>query len=303
MHRELLTFAHEHRLRHFEPDQDVEVYDENEETWKSLQSSSYSLSDLVGSKTQSRSSSPFRLANEEVEAYLEYCQAKEIGEKLHAEDELDRPQLLALVESGYTTVDDLLGTADALDIESDTRVDREVVQSVATNHVGGFSSGGSFTAGGQLAGLEPRDEFDGWELTVHTTSRIRWTTAGGFRLTVTPAPGGTTTITTNTPDDHRHSWHRKGWSPSVGDEEDSDPGTALANAHNWLADNELEFIDDLEAIHHVGPATADYFAFEYDVNSYAAFSTFIEEHPEEFEAIFGELAEKVKESLKELWGE
>ncbi len=29
MHRELLTFAHEHRPRYFDPDQDVEIYDEN----------------------------------------------------------------------------------------------------------------------------------------------------------------------------------------------------------------------------------------------------------------------------------
>lgn len=300
MHRELLTFAHEHRPRHFDPDQDVEIYDENQEIWKPLQTYSYPLADLVGPEARNGASSPFRLASEEAETYLEYCKGGEIGEKLHAEDGLDRSQLLALVEAGYTSVDDLLGTADTLDIERETGVDRDVVQSVGTKHVGGFSSGGSFTTGGQLAGLEPLDEFDGWELTVNTTSRIRWTTAGGFQLTVTPAPDGTTTITTNAPDDHRHSWHRKGWSPSVGDGKEPDPETALLNAHKWLADNELVFADDLEAILHVGPATAHYLTFEYDVNSYAALSVFIEAHPEEFEAIFGEFAEEVKESLKEL---
>lgn len=168
-------------------------------------------------------------------------------------------------------------------------MDRDVVQSVETDHVVGFSSGGSFTTGGQLAGLEPLDEFDGWELTVDTKGRMRWTTAGGFQLTVTPTSDGTTT--TNAPDDHRHSWHRKGWPPSVGNKKEPYPETALLNARKWLVDNELVFSDDLKAILHVGPATAHYLTFEYDVNSYAALSAFIEADPEEFEAIFGELVE------------
>lgn len=296
----LLTFVHEHRPRYFDADHDIEVYDENDETWEPLGVSPYSLSDFVEQETNTGqpSPAPFRIASDEAAQYLEYCQAGEIGDKLHAADELNRTRLVAFAEAGYTSVDDLLGTADAVDIERDTGVDRDSIQSVAANHVGGFSTGDAFTSGGRLAGLNPKDDFHGWELTANSSSRIRWESTGGFRLTVTPAPDGTTTITTNAPDDHRHSWYRKGWSPSVIDDEELDPETALANAHAWLADNQLEFTDDLQAIQHIGPATADYLAFEYEITSFDALARFIDEQPGEFDAIFGEFTEEVEASLE-----
>jgi hypothetical protein len=129
----LLTFVHEHRPRYFDADHDIEVYDENDETWEPLGVSPYSLSDFVEQETNTGqpSPAPFRIASDEAAQYLEYCQAGEIGDKLHAADELNRTRLVAFAEAGYTSVDDLLGTADAVDIERDTGVDRDIIQSVA----------------------------------------------------------------------------------------------------------------------------------------------------------------------------
>ncbi|GAB7012945.1 hypothetical protein [Halolamina salina] len=300
MNRTLLTFAHDQQPRYFAPGHDLEVYDEDDDTWEPLGASPYSLSDFVDTETTTAKAGPvpIRIASDEAAQYLEYCQAGKIGDTLHAETELNRTCLVALADAGYTSVDDLLGTADAVDIERDTGVDRDIIQSVAANHVGGFSTGDAFTSGGRLAGLDPQDEFHGWELTANSSSRIRWESTGGFRLTATPTPDGTTTITTNAPDDHRHSWYRKGWSPSVSDADELDPEAALENAHEWLVDNQLEFTDDLQAIQHIGPATADYLAFEYEITSFDALATFIDDEPGEFDAIFGEQTEEVEASLE-----
>jgi len=61
-----------------------------------------------------------------------------IDDQLHHEDLMNRVRLVAFADEGYTAVDDFLGTADPIDISRDTGVDRDIVSSIATNHLDGF---------------------------------------------------------------------------------------------------------------------------------------------------------------------
>lgn len=294
---DVLSFAAENRPPYFTPDIDIEVFDPDEEEWDSLRESSYSLESLIDGLAQGQvEQSHIRFAQEEVEQYLNHLIETGIDEKLHHEQLMNRSRLVAFADAGYTSTEDFLGTADPIDISRETGVDRDVVTEIATNHVSGFSTAGSF-GGGPLDSLEPRDDFEGWRLTVNSDNRIRWVSDGGFRITVTPGPDGSISVTGNTPDEERHPWYRKGWSPAIGPDEKLEPDEALDRAHEWLENHQLSFEDDLATVRQIGPATKDYLALEYDVTSFDGLHSFVDERPEEFENMFGELGEEVRDDL------
>jgi hypothetical protein len=80
-----------------------------------------------------------RFEDSVAQEYLHHLKETGIDDQLHHEDLMNRDRLVAFADAGYTTVDDLLGTADPIDISKDTGVDRDVVSSIATNHLDGLS--------------------------------------------------------------------------------------------------------------------------------------------------------------------
>jgi hypothetical protein len=191
----LLEFANANRPIYFKPETDIEVFDDDEEEWNPLFKASYSHSALIEALKRNRiEAGNVRFKDSVAQEYLHHLKETGIDDQLHHEDLMNRDRLVAFADAGYTAVDDLLGTADPIDISKDTGVDRDVVSSIATNHLDGFSSGSSFGDTGPLQQLNPKDSFTGWDLVEASSNRIRWVSAGRFNLTISPAPDGSTTI-------------------------------------------------------------------------------------------------------------
>lgn len=295
----LLEFANAHRPIYFEPETDLEIFDDGEEEWTSLFKSSYSLSTLVEAlKVNEVESGNIRFKDSVAQEYLHHLKETEIDDQLHHEDLMNRDRLVAFADAGYTAVDDLLGTADPIDISQDTGVDRDVVSSIATNNLNGFSSGSTFGETGPFQELNPKDSFTGWELVEESSNRIRWVSAGRFNLTISPAPDGSTTVVCNAPETERNSWYRKGHSVEAGPEESLTAGDALDQSHAWLEAHQLEYEDDLAELPHIGAATKDYLAIEYEITSREELRAFVEGQPSEFDDIFGSPGSDLREALE-----
>jgi len=141
----LLEFANANRPIYFEPETDIEVFDGDEEEWNLLFKSSDSLSALIEALKANRIEAGNVCFEESVvQDYLHHLKETGIDDQLHHEDLMNRHRVVAFADAGYTTVDDLLGTADPIDISKDTGVDRDIVSSIATNYLDGFSPGSSF---------------------------------------------------------------------------------------------------------------------------------------------------------------
>jgi len=223
-----LEFANTHRPIYFEPETDLEVFDEDEEVWNPLFKTSYSLSALIDAlKVNEIEAGNVRFKDSVAQEYLHHLKETGIDDQLHHEDLMNRVRLVAFADEGYTAVDDFLGTADPIDISRDTGVDRDIVSSIATNYLDGFSSGSAFGDTGPLQELNPKDSFTGWELMETSSNRIRWVSTGRFNLTISPAPDGSTTIACNAPEAERNAWYRKGHSVEAGPDESLTPDEAL----------------------------------------------------------------------------
>lgn len=220
----LLEFAETNRPIYFEPETDLEVFDEDEEEWYLLFETPYSLSALIEAlKANEIETGNVRFEDSVARKYLDHLKETGVDDQLHHEDLMNRDRLIAFADAGYTTVDDLLGTADPIDISQDTGVDRDIVSSIATNYLDGFSSGSAFDNTGPLEELNPEDSFTGWELVEASSNRIRWVSAGRFNLTISPAPDGSTTIACNVPEAERNAWYRKGRSVEAGPDKSLTP--------------------------------------------------------------------------------
>jgi hypothetical protein len=295
----LLEFANANRTIYFEPETDIEVFDDDEERWNPLFKSSYSLSALVEAlKTNRIGSGNVRFEDSVAQEYLHHLKETGIDDQLHHEELMNRDRLVAFADEGYTSVDDLLRTADPIDISKDTGVERDIVSSIATNHLDGFSSGSSFGGTGPLQQLDPKDSFTGWDLVEASSNRIRWVSAGRFNLTITPTPDGSTTITCNAPETERNAWYRKGHSIEAGPNDSLSPDEALERSHEWLEANQLEYEDDLAELPQIGAATKDYLALEYKITSREKLRTFAKDQPDEFDDIFGSPGSDLREALE-----
>lgn len=294
----LLEFANTHRPIYFEPETDLEIFDEDEEEWDPLFRTSYSLSSLIeGLKMNEIADGNIRFNDATAEDYLSHLKETGIDDQLHREDLMTRDRLVAFADAGYTSIDDLLGTADPIDISQDTGVDRDIVSNIATNYLDGFSSGSTFGDSGPLEHLNPRDSFTGWELVEASSNRIRWVSTGRFNFTISPAPDGSTTIACNAPEAERNAWYRKGHSVEAGPSESLTPEEALEQSHDWLEAHQLEYEDDLAELPRIGAATKDYLALEYGITSKGDLQTFAAEQPEEFDDIFGSPGSELKDAL------
>ncbi|WP_254767385.1 hypothetical protein [Salinilacihabitans rarus] len=296
---ELLSFTLENYTPYFDAGIDLELYDQDEEEWFSLRSTDYSPRSLVDALENGHiKEEHVRFTEEDASAYLVHLKETGIEEQLHQERLMNRSRLVALADNDYTTTQDFLGTADPIDISKETGVERSIVSEIATNHVGGFSSAGSFGDGGPLESLSPSDDFRGWNLTTNTDNRIRWVTSGGFRLTITPTPDDSVTVTGNAPNDERHPWYRKGWSVEPDPDSILTPEVALDRAHEWLADHELVYSDDLAALPQIGPATRDYLALDYEITTIEGLRDFATTNRDKFDDIFGDPGRELLTALE-----
>jgi len=295
----LLEFANGNQPIYFKPETDIEVFDDDEEEWDPLFKSTYSLSALIEAlKANKIETGNVRFKDSVSQEYLHHLKDTEIDDQLHHEDLMNRDRLVAFADAGYTTIDDLLGTADPIDISKDTGVARDTVSSIATNHLGGFSSGSSFGDTGPLQHLKPKDSFTGWGLVEASSNRIRWVSAGRFNLTISPAPDGSTTIACNAPEAERNAWYRKGRSVEAGPDESLTPEEALEQSHKWLETHQLEYKDDLAKLPQIGASTKDYLALEYEITSREELQTFVGDRPDEFDDIFGSLGSELRDALE-----
>ncbi|ELY35363.1 hypothetical protein [Natronorubrum tibetense] len=296
----LLKFADTQRPPYFKPGTDLELFDDDEEEWNALFTTSYSLSTLIDAlKQRTIETGHVRFADSAARDYLHHLTETGIDDRLHHESLMNRERLVAFADADYTTVEDFLGTADPMDIAKETGVDSDVVSSIATNHLDGFSTGSSFGDTGPLADLTPGDSFTGWELVESSSNRIRWVSAGRFNLTISPAPDETTTVSCNAPDAGRTAWYRKGYSIEAGPEDELTPADALTQAHEWLENHQLEYEDDLAQLPHIGAATKDYLALEYGITSKEDLQTFAETQPDEFDEIFGSPGSELRTAFEE----
>ncbi len=296
----LLKFADMERPPYFKPGTDLELFDDDEEEWNALFTTSYSLSTLIDTLEQGTTETgDVRFADSTARDYLHHLTETGIDDRLHHENLMNRERLVAFADADYITVEDFLGTADPMDITKETGVDSDVVSSIATNHLDGFSTGSSFGDTGPLADLTPGDSFTGWELVESSSNRIRWVSAGRFNLTISPTPDGSTTVSCNAPDAGRTAWYRKGYSIEAGPEDELTPADALTQAHEWLENHQLEYEDDLAQLPHIGAATKDYLALEYGIASKEDLQTFAETQPDEFDEIIGSPGSELQTALED----
>lgn len=297
--RALLTFANDHRPIYFDPGHDLRITQPDRETVPLLADTGYTLSTLVQGLTTG-TVAPERVEFEDATAreYLHHLKETGFEDRLHHERLMNRERLVAFATAGYTTVDDLLGTADPIDIARDTGVDRSVVTDIVTNYIGGFSSAASLSDSGPLDGLEPKDSFDGWELAVASSNMIRWVSDGRFNLTISPAPNGGLAIECNIPQ-NRNAWYRKGHSIEAGVDESAPAAGVLKDAHSWLTTHQLHYTENLAQYPGIGPATRDFLALKYDITTVDGLEQFAETNPTVFNEIFGERGGELRAVLKE----
>lgn len=299
--RELLEFAAEEQPLYFAPTTQVEVLiedDEGDQEWRPIYATRYSFDGLIGAlATGAISVDDVRFVKDTVEEYLSLLRSKGFADELHAEDAMDMERGVAFMKAGYTEPEDFLASADPIDIGQETSVDRDIVTEIATNYVGGFSSGRSFGDSGLLAHLEPRDNFEGWKLVRSSANQIRWVSNGRFNVTIEPAPSGGSTVTYNMPEVKQHAWYRKGRTIEIPAEDAIEPTAALKRAHDWLTEQQLEFEDDLAELPYIGAATKDYLALQYNITSIDGVRELSETQPDEFDAIFGEHGTELRDAL------
>lgn len=298
----LLEYVDEEKPPYFNPDVDIEIYNEQEEEWEQLMVSERNLTLPTLIEVLRRDEFPVkrvRFADTTARDYLFHLTSTGFDDRLHFEDQMNRERVVKLAEAGYTEVDDFLGMADPIDIGKESGVDRDIITNIATNYLGGFSAASSFgeETEGALAGLEPSDRFSGWSLTRDSEYVIRWVSEGRFQVTISPNPDDSVALTSNLPNVDQHPFLRKGWSIGLDGIESSRAEEVLDQAHEWLERNQLEFEDDLTEVTYIGTATRDYLGLEYGVISVSDLEEFIRTQPDEFEAIFGKNATDVRSSI------
>ena len=137
----LLKYADTQRSPYFKPGTDLELFDDYKEEWNALFTTSYSLSTLIDTLEQGKiETDHVRFADSTARDYLHHLTETGIDEELHHEKVMNRERLIAFADADYTTVAAFLGTADPMDIAKETGVDRNIVSSIATNHLDGFST-------------------------------------------------------------------------------------------------------------------------------------------------------------------
>ena len=129
----LLRFAYEQRPSYSDGGTDIEIFDPDEEEWNLLRATSYSPPLLIGKlEDETIVVLRVRFAEPVAKEYLAHLVEGEFGDELHHEDRMNRGRVVAFADARYTSVEDLLGTDDPIDIGRETGVDRDIVSSIAT---------------------------------------------------------------------------------------------------------------------------------------------------------------------------
>jgi hypothetical protein len=297
MNQKMLSYIDLSDTPHFHPDEEIEVYDSDEEVWYQLSSTAYTVSSLLDAISSGVMESHWvRFATSTAKQYIIHLMNSPIDDALLTHPQMTQERVVALADEGYMTVDALINTDDVVDIGHKTGVGRGVVASISADFVDSFSTA-SFDSGGVLADLSPKNSFSGWDIHHETGEQIVWKTDGGLKISIASDLSDRIMIQSNTPNSDQHPWFRKGYEIELSVEDDITPNEALEWVYSWLAENELVFEDDLTAVKHIGPATRDYLAIEYGVMSFEELRDFCAKTGE-MELVFGKRASEVKQSLE-----
>lgn len=286
------------------PATDIELCTDDSDTissdgdWEPLWATHESIDTVLSGIESGRiATESIRFNSDLTQLYLQCLIRKDIGPRLLYDPDMNKSRLVALTTAGYTEVEDLLGMSDAMDVSKQTDIPRRVISQIATRYLDGFASASvhSHTDTQFTTSITPRDNFDGWNLVHHSPRRVRWASNGYFTVTVTDSPTTGSMITHNAPNADKHPFYRKGFDVDLPPQADSSKSEAIAQAHEWLGDNQLRFTDDLAQIKHIGPATKDYLELEYDISSRTELGQLATTEPTQFEAIFGD---KQTESIR-----
>jgi len=294
----LFEYADTHQPDYFDPETDIQLYDEEAEMWNQLSVTPYTLSSLVAAlKTGKLEASNVQFTESIAREYLYHLKETGIAEEFHHETLMNRERLVAFANSGYTEGQDLIGSTDSIDISQETGIDQSTIGEIATNYLDGFSSGQAMANTGLLDELDPIDSFSGWELARTSPNKIRWVSDGRYNLTMSPVPDGSVTVTCNIPKEEDLPQRRKARSVEAGPDESLTPQEALAQSHEWLESHQLDYKEDLTELNHIGPATRDFLALVHAVTSREELQEFERKHPDKFDSVFGSYARDLREAL------
>ena len=294
----LFEFADTHQPNYFNPETDIQLYDEEAETWNQLSATPYTLSSLVTAlKSSEVEASNVQFAEPIAREYLHHLMETGIAEEFHREESMNRERLVAFANAGYTKGEDLVGSTGPIDISQETGINQGTISEIATNYLDGFSSGRTVANTGPLDELNPADSFSGWELARTSPNKIRWVSDGRYNLTISPVPDGSVTVTCNIPNKEESSGYRKSRSVEAGPGESLTPQEALDRSHKWLDSHQLDYKEDLTELNHIGPVTRDFLALEYGVTSREELREFEKKHSDEFDSVFGSYARDLREAL------
>jgi len=113
----LFEFADTHQQDYFDPETDIQLYDEEEEIWNQLSVTPYTLSSLVAAlETGEIEASNVQFTESIAGEYLYHLKETGIAEEFHQETLMNRERLVAFADSGYTKGEDLIGSTDPIDI-------------------------------------------------------------------------------------------------------------------------------------------------------------------------------------------
>lgn len=270
--------------------------DDQEREYQLLAGTDYSLSEVIG---EANGEQPGPLTKGEVsipdstaKKYLELMEAGAIDDRIHDHPAAGRELIVSLADVGYVEPADFVSeSVDHIDIAKEAGVDRDRLGSIATEFVGGFSTGSDLRDGeGPFATVTIADSFDGWTLQPHQPEDtvITWVSNGRFNVTV-KASEGQYSVVVNTPDGEKHNYYRKGRMVLL-DAAQTSAADAIQTAQDWLREHQIPAVEDtgLADEPHIGPSTHDYLLLEFGVASRADLEQFISDSPEEAAELFGD---------------
>jgi hypothetical protein len=285
---------------YFDPPVEVEVMapvpegDDQEREYQLLSETSYTLNSALGEAAADEpgplAPAEFNIPDQTVKDYLELMQDGKVDDQIHNHRAMGREEIVSLTKAGYQQPSDFISESiDYIDIAKDAGVNREVVSAVAQQFIGGFSTGTELRdEAGPFAQVPLSDSFTGWSLRDCSPSDtvVRWVTEGRFNLTVKVADDRYSVVV-NTPEDEKHDYYRKGREVIL-DAEDTTAKEAVKLAHDWLSSHQIPAPGDnsLVATTQIGPATRDYLALEFGIESEDDLADYIESHPDEAEDVF-----------------
>ncbi|WP_135304931.1 hypothetical protein [Haloarcula amylovorans] len=229
------------------------------------------LAEARGDSPGPLSKSEFRIPDSTARKYLELMQGGEVADEIHDHSAASREVIVGLADADCLQPEDFISeSVDHIDIAREAGLDRNIVGSIATQFVAGFSTGSEIRdTDGPFDDVTASDAFEGWSLQSAESgaSTVRWVSQGRFNITVKESDGKCSVVI-NSPSPEKNPYYRKGRKVIL-DAENVTPAEAIQTAHDWLASNQLPDpeVSGLSELDYVGPSTHDYLALEYGVRS------------------------------------